>query len=78
MFYFYSSQQHHQFTDRQRELAALTYAVEELRQGRPHHLAFWGLRKMGKTSLLKEFAYRLLTQSQPAGETVLPVYIDFG
>jgi hypothetical protein len=77
MFYFYSSQLQRQFTDRQRELAALSYAVEELRRGRPHHLAFLGLRKIGKTSLLKEFAFRLLTEAQPAGETVLPVYVDF-
>ena len=77
MFYFYSPQLHRQFTDRQRELAVLTYAVEELRQGRPHHVAFFGLRKIGKTSLLKEFAYRLLTEAQPEGEIVLPVYIDF-
>ena len=77
MFYFYSPQLHRQFTDRQRELAVLTYAVEELRQSRPHHVAFFGLRKIGKTSLLKEFAYRLLTEAQPEGEIVLPVYIDF-
>ena len=77
MFYFYSPQLHRQFTDRQRELAVLTYAVEELRQGRPHHVAFFGLRKIGKTSLLREFAYRLLTEAQPEGEIVLPVYIDF-
>ena len=77
MFYFYSPQLHYQFTNRQRELAVLTYVVEELRQGRPHHVAFLGLRKIGKTSLLKEFAYRLLTEAQPEGEIVLPVYIDF-
>ena len=77
MFYFYSPQLHHQFTDRQRELAVLTYAVEELRQGRPHHVAFFGLRKIGKTLLLKEFAYRLLIEVQPEGETVLPIYVDF-
>jgi AAA+ ATPase superfamily predicted ATPase len=77
MFYFYSAQLHQQFTDRQRELSVLTYAVEELRQGRPHHVAFFGLRKVGKTSLLKEFAYRLLTQDQPEAGLVLPVYIDF-
>jgi AAA+ ATPase superfamily predicted ATPase len=77
MFYFYSPQLHHQFTDRQHELAVLTYAVEELRQDRPHHVALLGLRKIGKTSLLKEFAYRLLTETQPEGEIVLPVYMDF-
>jgi AAA+ ATPase superfamily predicted ATPase len=77
MFYFYSPQLHRQFTNRRRELAALRYAVTELRQGRPHHVAFFGLRKIGKTSLLKEFAYRLLTEPQPEGETVLPVYVDF-
>ena len=77
MFYFYSPQLHRQFTDRQRELAVLAYAVEELRQGRPHHVAFFGLRKIGKTSLLKEFAYRLLTETQADEETVLPVYMDF-
>jgi AAA+ ATPase superfamily predicted ATPase len=76
MFYFYASQLHRLFTDRQRELAVLAYAVEELRQGRPHHVAFLGLRKIGKTSLLKEFAYRLLTEAQVDKETVLPVYMD--
>jgi AAA+ ATPase superfamily predicted ATPase len=77
MFYFYSPQQHHQFTDRQHELAILTYAAQELRQGRPHHVAFFGLRKIGKTSLLKEFAYRLMTTAQAEHETVLPIFIDF-
>ena len=77
MLYFYSAHLHHQFTDRQRELAALTYAVAELQRGRPHHMAIFGLRKLGKTTLLKEFAYQLLTTAQPAGATVLPVYMDF-
>ena len=31
-------------------------------------ISLFGLRKIGKTSLLKEFAYRLLTTVQPEGE----------
>jgi AAA+ ATPase superfamily predicted ATPase len=77
MFYFYSPQLHHLFTDRLRELAVLAYAVEELRQGRPHHVAFFGLRRIGKTTLLKEFAYRVLIEAQADEKTVLPVYMDF-
>jgi hypothetical protein len=77
MFYFYSSQLHDQFTDRQRELAVLRYAVEELRQGRPHHIALFGLRRIGKTTLLKEFAYRLLVEDWAEQADILPVYIDF-
>lgn len=77
MFYFYSSQLHDQFTDRQRELAVLRYAVDELRQGRPHHIALFGLRRIGKTTLLKEVTYRLLVEGQAEQTKILPVYIDF-
>jgi hypothetical protein len=77
MFYFYSSQLHDRFTDRQRELAVLRYAVEELRQGRPHHIALFGLRRIGKTTLLKEFAYRLLVEGRSEQQDILPVYVDF-
>ncbi len=77
MFYFYSSQLHNQFTNRQRELAVLHYAVDELRQGHPHHVALFGLRRIGKTTLLKEFAYRLLVEGRAEQKETLPVYIDF-
>lgn len=77
MLYFYSNQLHRQFTDRQRELAVLSYAVDELRRGRPHHIALFGLRRIGKTTLLKEFAYRLLVEGQSEQKDILPVYVDF-
>jgi hypothetical protein len=77
MFYFYSSQLHRQFTNRQRELAVLRYAVDELRHHRPHHIALFGLRRIGKTTLLKEFAYRLLVEGPVEQKDILPIYIDF-
>jgi len=63
------------FTDRERELALLQQAADELAEGRPRHLALFGLRRIGKTLLLLEHAARLL---EGAGvHPVRPVYVDF-
>ena len=62
------------FTDRERELAVLEQATLSLAEGRPRHLALFGLRRIGKTLLLMEHLTRLVEQT-PSG-TVRPVYVD--
>ncbi|MBU0491827.1 MAG: ATP-binding protein [Chloroflexi bacterium] len=70
--YFYSPLQHRAFTNREHELARLDAAVDALRAGTPQHVALVGLRRTGKTWLLKEYIYRL----QARGDDVLPIYIN--
>ena len=62
------------FTDRERELAVLEHATLSLAEGRPRHLALFGLRRIGKTLLLMEHLTRLVEQA-PNG-VVRPVYVD--
>lgn len=62
------------FTNRERELALLAQATLSLAEGRPRHLALFGLRRIGKTLLLLEHATRLI-EHESAG-SVRPVYID--
>ncbi|MBC8264801.1 MAG: ArsR family transcriptional regulator [Anaerolineales bacterium] len=59
------------FTDRHAELGFLQMVADDLANGRPHHVAVFGLRRIGKTLLLFEQLTRLLTD-----EMVLPVYIN--
>lgn len=70
---FYPLDQQNLFTDREYELAQLEHLVRTLETGPPEHAALFGLRRIGKTLLLKEFIRRLLAGSP---ET-LPVYMDF-
>lgn len=60
------------FTNREKELSFLWQLAEDLRKRRPRHLAILGLRRAGKTLLMREHAARL----QEKG-TAIPVYIDF-
>ena len=62
------------FTDRERELAVLEQATLSLAEGRPRHLALFGLRRIGKTLLLMEHLTRLVEQA-PHG-VVRPAYVD--
>ncbi|MCX6028196.1 MAG: hypothetical protein NT169_02695 [Chloroflexi bacterium] len=62
------------FTDRERELAVLEQATLSLAEGRPRHLALFGLRRIGKTLLLMEHLTRLVEQA-PLG-VVRPAYLD--
>jgi DNA-binding IclR family transcriptional regulator len=62
------------FTDRERELALLEQATLSLAEGRPRHLALFGLRRIGKTLLLLEHMAHLIEQ-EPGGP-VRPAYID--
>jgi AAA+ ATPase superfamily predicted ATPase/DNA-binding Lrp family transcriptional regulator len=59
------------FTNREAELESLHLAAEALMKGRPRHVALSGLRRIGKTLLLKEFARRW---EHP--EEVIPVYLN--
>lgn len=70
--YFYPQDLRQQFVDREKELEQLMHHMRELRSGRPIHTALFGLRRIGKTLLLKEFIARLLDQ----GDEVVPVYMD--
>jgi len=72
---FYPSHLRSLFTNRERELDLLQQATVSLADGRPRHLALFGLRRIGKTLLLLEHATRLL-QTSPEGP-VRPVYVDF-
>ncbi len=72
---FYPSHLRSLFTDRERELELLRQATASLADGHPRHLAFFGLRRIGKTLLLLEHAARLLDASPSA--PVRPVYLDF-
>jgi len=70
--YFYPPDLRRQFVNRERELQQLAHYLDQLRAGRPTHVALFGLRRIGKTLLLKEFMARLLEQS----DDVIPVYMD--
>jgi AAA+ ATPase superfamily predicted ATPase/DNA-binding Lrp family transcriptional regulator len=59
------------FTDREAELESLHMAAEALMKGRPRHIALSGLRRIGKTLLLKEFARRW---EHP--QEVIPIYLN--
>lgn len=54
------------FTDRERELAVLEQATRSLAEGRPRHLALFGLRRIGKTLLLMEHLTRLAGRPSPS------------
>jgi len=62
------------FTNRERELAVLEQVTRSLAEGRPQHLALFGLRRIGKTLLLLEHLTRSVEQA-PHG-VVRPVYLD--
>jgi len=59
------------FTNREAELESLHMAAEALMKGRLRHIALSGLRRIGKTLLLKEFARRW---QHP--EEVIPIYVN--
>jgi AAA+ ATPase superfamily predicted ATPase len=70
--YFYPPDLRQQFVDRERELQQLDHYLDQLRAGRPIHIALLGLRRIGKTLLFKEFMARLLAK----GDDVIPIYVD--
>lgn len=73
MNYFYPADQQSIFTNRRQELAALEHYRHSLVSGPVEHVALFGLRRIGKTLLLKEFMRRLSV----AGTADRPVFLDF-
>ena len=59
------------FTDRVHELNILAQAAADLERGRPHHIALFGLRRIGKTLLCQEQMRHLTAQGR-----VIPVYMN--
>ena len=59
------------FTDRVHELSMLDQAAADLEQGRPHHIALFGLRRIGKTLLCQEQMRRLAEHGR-----VIPAYMN--
>jgi len=59
------------FTNRVHELSILTQAAADLERGRPHHVALFGLRRIGKTLLCQEHMRQLAAEGR-----VIPVYMN--
>lgn len=74
--YLYPIDERTLFTDREVHLGLLEMCRTELEAGRRKHLAFIGLRRIGKTLILKEFILRLLQQQAGNSPPVLPIYLD--
>ncbi|MDR3576052.1 MAG: AAA family ATPase [Anaerolineaceae bacterium] len=73
MNYFYPSDQQAIFTNRRQELATLNHYHHSLINGPVKHVALFGLRRIGKTLLLKEFMRKLTD----ANNAECPVFLDF-
>ena len=75
--YLYPVDERALFTDRDHHLGLLDLCGAELQQGRRKHLALLGLRRIGKTLILKEFILRWLQRPAVADlPRVLPIYMD--
>lgn len=75
--YLYPVDERALFTDREHFLDLLELCATELQQKRRKHLALLGLRRIGKTLILKEFILRWLQRPTPPGASpVIPVYMD--
>jgi len=75
--YLYPVDERALFTDRDYFLGLLEMCCTELQQERRKHLALLGLRRIGKTLILKEFILRWLQQpAAPGVIPVLPIYVD--
>ena len=73
MNYFYPSDQQSLFTNRRQELATLDHYHHSLANGPVEHVALFGLRRIGKTLLLKEFMRQLTASSH----IERPAFLDF-
>ncbi|PKP52103.1 MAG: hypothetical protein CVT90_02785 [Candidatus Altiarchaeales archaeon HGW-Altiarchaeales-3] len=58
MEYFYPEHLKKMFTNRKRELKDLEYTRDSLDKGTLRNISFFGLRRIGKSLLIKEFMYR--------------------
>jgi AAA+ ATPase superfamily predicted ATPase len=73
MNYFYPPDQQHLFTDRDTELGQLKHVLNTFQTGPAEHMALFGLRRIGKTLLLKE----LIRQIMLSNDDLIPAYMDF-
>jgi AAA+ ATPase superfamily predicted ATPase len=73
MNYFYPQDQQNLFTDRETELGQLKHALQSFKTGPAEHIALFGLRRVGKTLLLKELIRQVL-ETEP---DIAPAYLDF-
>jgi hypothetical protein len=73
MNYFYPQDQQALFTDRETELGQLKHALQSFKTGPAEHIALFGLRRVGKTLLLKE----LIRQVMETEPDIVPAYLDF-
>ncbi|MHB0987631.1 MAG: ATP-binding protein [Bellilinea sp.] len=73
MNYFYPPDQQSLFTNRRQELATLDHYHHSLANGPVEHVALFGLRRIGKTLLLKEFMRQLTASSH----IERPAFLDF-
>ena len=75
--YLYPTDERKLFTDREYHLGLLEMCCTELQANRRKHLALLGLRRIGKTLILKEFILRLLHKPTAVEfPPVIPVYLD--
>ncbi|HNB53333.1 MAG TPA: hypothetical protein PK530_15385, partial [Anaerolineales bacterium] len=70
---FYPPDQQALFTNREYELTQLTHFRQSISPGPAEHTALFGLRRIGKTLLIKEFMRR----TQLETPDIRPVYMDF-
>ena len=70
---YYPSDQQELFTNRRQELATLFHYHQSLINGPVEHVALFGLRRIGKTFLLKEF----MRQLRASNSDVQVVFLDF-
>ena len=60
------------FTDRENVLKRLEFALEDVKKGKFRGFVFLGVRRCGKTMIMKQFLYSLLSDL-----SVYPIYVDF-
>lgn len=60
------------FTDREDVLRKLNYALSDVKKGAFRGFVILGVRRCGKTMILKHFLFELLSDS-----SVIPIYVDF-
>ncbi|MEW6404839.1 MAG: hypothetical protein AB1649_23830 [Chloroflexota bacterium] len=76
--FLYPADERRLFTNRHYYLGLLGLCCTELQAGRRKHLALLGLRRIGKTLILREFILRWLQRpTSPNVPPVIPVYLDW-
>lgn len=71
--YFYPVELRKRFVGREMELKTIKYYINEFKTELPQNIAVWGLRRIGKTMLLKHLIFDLKKKETD----VIPIYMDF-